>query len=80
MSAIHNRLPVLAAEIRAAHDDVRRGALVVAERALSAGHALVEAKALVAHGEWAEWLAANAQFSERTARRYMTLARISHRV
>jgi hypothetical protein len=73
--ATSNRLPTLAAEIRDAHAAVQRGALAVAERAVAAGHALAEAKKLLPHGQWAGWLAAHAGFSERTARRYMAVAR-----
>jgi hypothetical protein len=76
MSApFHNRLAVLAADIVAAHRDVERGALAVAERALAAGRMLAEAKASLPHGEWATWLADNVGIPARTARRYMQLAR-----
>lgn len=68
-----NRLPTLAAEIRAAHDDVTRGALTMAERALAAGKALAEAKAALPHGAWQDWLKVNTGLSTRTARRYMQL-------
>jgi hypothetical protein len=71
----HNRLEALAADIRQAHHESRTAAEQAAERAIAAGHALIEAKALVQHGEWASWLEWNVGFSERTARRYMQLAR-----
>lgn len=68
----HNRLAELANGIRQAHRDTRAAAERAAERALAAGTMLVEAKALVKHGEWAGWLAANVpEISERTAQRYM---------
>jgi hypothetical protein len=35
--ALNNRLVVLAADIKVAHQDVQRGAQAVAERALAAG-------------------------------------------
>ncbi len=41
----NNRLTVLAADIQAAHQDVTRGALAVAESAMAAGRMLIEAKA-----------------------------------
>ena len=72
--AQNNRLPILAAEIRSAHADIRRGALAIAERALAAGTALAEAKAGISHGGWTTWLQANTGLTERTARRYMQLA------
>jgi hypothetical protein len=47
-----NRLPILAEEIRKAHADVQEAAKTAAERAIEAGHALIEAKELLKHGEW----------------------------
>jgi hypothetical protein len=70
-----NRLAVLAADIRAAHQDVTRGAQAVAERALAAGQMLTEAKDTLLHGAWEPWLAKHVGMSARTARRYMQLAR-----
>ncbi len=69
-----NRLPVLAATIRRAHADVGRSAIALAERALEAGAALIEAKAALPHGSWEVWLKANTGLSNRTARRYMQLS------
>lgn len=71
----NNRLSALAGEIRAAHDALQRSAEVTAERALSLGTLLVEAKDKVKHGEWSVWLAANTTISDRSARGYMQLAR-----
>jgi Protein of unknown function (DUF3102) len=75
-----NRLPVLAATIsehlEAAETATRRGL----EHAIAAGQLLVEAKELVAHGEWLPWLQANCRLSERQARTYMRLARNRHRL
>lgn len=45
------------------------------QHALDAGHALIEAKALVAHGQWLQWLSANTQLGERIAQKYMRVAR-----
>jgi hypothetical protein len=47
---------------------------VAADHAIAAGHALIEAKALVAHGEWLAWVKEHCGFSERTAQIYMRLA------
>ena len=55
-AASSNRLPVLAAEIRAAHTGVLDAAKTAAERSIEAGRALLEAKELVKHGEWGAWL------------------------
>jgi Protein of unknown function (DUF3102) len=75
-----NRLPVLAATISdhidAANAAVHRGL----EHAIAAGALLIEAKELVAHGEWLPWLQANCRVSERQARTYMRLARHRHRL
>jgi Protein of unknown function (DUF3102) len=69
-----NRLPVLAAEIRKAHADVQDAAKTATQRAIEAGHALIEAKSLVKHGEWLSWLKSNVDLSARTAQAYMRLA------
>jgi Protein of unknown function (DUF3102) len=75
-----NRLPVLAATINehveAAETTIRR----VVEHAIAAGALLIEAKELVAHGDWLPWLKANCRLSERQARTYMRLARYRHRL
>ena len=70
-----NRLPILAAEIMNAHAEARRAAQMTIEHAIMAGNALLEAKALVKHGEWLPWLRDNCEMSERSARVYMQLAR-----
>lgn len=75
MTTHSNRLPTLAAGIRTAHGAVERSAIAAAEHALAAGRMLAEAKALVAHGHWATWLAEHTGISARTASRYMRLAR-----
>jgi hypothetical protein len=76
MSAIGgNSLPPLAAAITAAHQAHRASAIESAASGIEAGRLLIEAKGLVSHGQWALWLESNVGFSERTARRYMQLAR-----
>ena len=42
---------------------------------LSIGQRLIEAKAMLPHGEWLPWLTEQVEFSERTARNFMRLAR-----
>jgi hypothetical protein len=71
-----NRLPVLAAQICEAHAGVRAAATTAAERAIEAGHALLEAKALVAHGQWLPWLKQYCRLPERTAQFYMKIAKL----
>jgi Protein of unknown function (DUF3102) len=45
------------------------------ERAIAAGKLLLEAKALVKHGEWLPWLESHCQIPERTVQHYMRLAK-----
>lgn len=45
------------------------------EAILTIGKGLMEAKALLSHGEWLPWLEERVEFSERTARNFMRLAR-----
>ena len=71
-----NRLPVLAQEIKAAHEGVQDAARTAAERALEAGHALIEAKTVLGHGQWFPWLKEHVGFSDRTAQLYMRIAKL----
>lgn len=45
------------------------------EAILTIGKGLMEAKALLSHGEWLPWLTERVEFSESTAQRFMRLAR-----
>ena len=45
------------------------------EAILTIGRGLIEAKALLAHGEWLPWLTERVEFSERSAQNFMRLAR-----
>jgi hypothetical protein len=45
------------------------------QHAMAAGDLLLEAKLRLKHGEWLPWLAEHRSMSERTAQRYMRLAR-----
>lgn len=47
----------------------------VAEDFMELGQRLCEAKELLPHGEWLPWLEQKVQFSERTAQKFMQLAR-----
>jgi len=69
-----NRLPTLADDARRAHGESLHHAGRAADRALAAGAALAEAKALCAHGTWGAWLAETG-IPERSALRYMKLHR-----
>ena len=70
------RLVALAADIRAAHDGVQAAARTAADRAIEAGHALLEAKKLLKHGAWLPWLRDQCGVSERSAQIYMHIARL----
>ena len=70
-----NRLPILAADIRRAHADVFAAAKTAAEHAITAGHALIEARGLLMHGEWLPWLREHCALAERTAQLYMQIAK-----
>jgi hypothetical protein len=71
-----NRLPVLAEEIKRAHSGVQDAAKTAADRAIEAGRALLEAKALVKHGQWLPWLKEHCGLPERTAQLYMHIAKL----
>ena len=45
------------------------------EARLEIGARLIEAKSLLSHGEWLTWLSEKVEFSERSANRFMKLAR-----
>ena len=65
----------IAAEVRQEHNAVRLAARQAIEHAFRAGNLLLQAKALVEHGFWGDWLHAHCDLSERTAQNYMRLAR-----
>ena len=68
------RLPKLSGDINAAINTAEHsaGAAVVAAR--RAGTLLLEAKKLVPHGQWEDWLTDNCTVAVRTAQAYMRLA------
>jgi hypothetical protein len=65
----------LATGIREKHQAALSAAANAVSLAREAGELLIQAKAQVEHGQWAEWLKANVPFSERTAQGYMRLVR-----
>jgi Protein of unknown function (DUF3102) len=70
-----NILADLAARIRAEHEAVCTAARTTLAHAFAAGELLLAAKEHVAHGYWADWLHAHCDISERSAQKYMQLAR-----
>ena len=67
-------LTVTAAAIQTEHKAAQRCASEAVAHAIRAGELLIEAKAALPHGAFGAWLAANVEFSDRTARGYMQLA------
>lgn len=62
---------MIAAEINGIKQQMRASVL---SAAVEIGRRLTEAKALVAHGAWSDWLEANLDYSARTAQNLMQLA------
>jgi hypothetical protein len=71
------RLEDLAHGIRREHAEAVKNLKFAVMHAIAAGKSLIEAKKQLKHGEWLPWLEQNCEFSERTARGYMRLARLS---
>ena len=67
-------LKKLAAKIDAEHSAAHGHARLALERAAECGRRLIEAKALVPHGEWLPWLEANTNVGARQSQKYMRLA------
>ena len=70
-----NMLPVIEAAIRTERDACSAAAQTSIEEAIKCGRLLEEAKGLLKHGQWLPWLRDNCGLSERSAQRYMRLAR-----
>ncbi|MFX3635431.1 MAG: DUF3102 domain-containing protein [Candidatus Pristimantibacillus sp.] len=71
-TSVTNRTPeVIATEIRSIDDQARKYML---QSAIDIGVRLTEAKALVTHGEWGEWLQSNVNYSQSSANNFMKVA------
>src|SRR6202044_2192582 len=57
------------------HDGAKAAVKRGVEHVIAAGELLIEAKAQLKHGEWLPWLEEHCGLSDRTARRYMRVAR-----
>jgi hypothetical protein len=66
----------LAVKVRAAHASVVTSLSSAVEHAIAAGNHLAQAKQLVGHGHWSDFLH-NCDVNDRTARRYMQLAELA---
>jgi hypothetical protein len=69
-----NRLPELAARIRAEDEACTAALKRGLQHAAAAGKLLIEAKAKLPHGQWLPWLRDHCSLSERKAQRYMAIA------
>lgn len=67
-------LAVTASKINTEHEAAQQCAAAAVAHAIRCGELLIEAKAALPHGAFGAWLAANVEFSDRTARGYMQLA------
>ena len=70
-----NRLVMLAAEIKAAHEAAEAATQTAFAKAIEAGRLLIEARAAIPHGGWLAWVR-DLGMTVRTAQRYMQLARL----
>ena len=70
-----SRLAALAVEIEATHEAVQGAFRTTLERAAECGRLLIEAKALVGHGNWLPWLEQNTTVGARQSQKYMRLAK-----
>jgi Protein of unknown function (DUF3102) len=70
-----NSLADLAALIQHEHQAVSHALKRGLEHAIAAGKLLIEAKERLRHGQWLSWLKEHCQIPERSAQRYMALAR-----
>lgn len=67
--------PSLTRDIETITDEILDAKRAGGDAILAIGKGLIEAKALLPHGEWLPWLEERVEFSERTARNFMRLAR-----
>jgi Protein of unknown function (DUF3102) len=69
------KLSDLAGQANAEHANAQRSARQAVAHAVNAGKFLLQAKSLLPHGNWSQWLTDNFAASGRTARAYMLLAK-----
>jgi hypothetical protein len=65
----------LATRINAAHEEVKNSIRRGAEHAIKAGQLLLQAKEIVGHGVFLEWVGEHCHCTPRTAQLYMKLAK-----
>jgi len=74
-SNVTRSLADLAAHIRSEHEAVCHSARQTLQHAIKAGDLLLQAKQLVEHGRWSDWLDHHCDVSQRSAQAYMRLAK-----
>ena len=57
-------------------EDVLSYKNMIADSAIEIGKLMIEAKAVLKHGEWLKWLEEKVEFSQRTAEEYMQVAKL----
>lgn len=57
-------------------EDVLSYKEIIAESSIEVGELLLEAKAVLKHGEWLKWLAEKVDYGQRTAEEYMLLGKV----
>lgn len=70
-----NKLTTIAEQIKAEHRQAQEAMRQSLTHAVNCGELLIEAKSLISHGDWLAWVSDNCEFSDRTARAYMRIAR-----
>lgn len=65
----------MAQRINAMHREASKAAVTAVELAIEIGGILIDVKAELPHGEFGPWIEKNCEFSDRTARGYMRLAK-----
>jgi hypothetical protein len=68
-------LAELGPRIRSSHERLVSGAREIVLRAIEIGKDLMKAQALGGYGKWGKWLEENCALNERTALRYMEIAK-----
>jgi hypothetical protein len=66
-----NQLAKLAKQIKGYHAATVQQLQLTVDFAMMCGDRLLEAKELVTHGQWGEWVSDHCEMSDRTARLYM---------
>jgi hypothetical protein len=66
---------VIATRINAMHREATKAAITAVELAIEIGAMLMEVKATLPHGEFGPWIRKHCEFTDRTARNYMKLAK-----